>query len=171
MQKATSAMLANNQNDDGRSASQRLLSNASAQNEVRRNAIEKDGLSGYTILSVRMRNAEFLDFSDQVEKQGLNNNRALRIAARRIAGFLEIDQDTRDILHDITLKIGGIAGDINEIAKIAKKRQTADAKDFLLHRQSLGAEFARLETQLQYLMNVSKRRQDGIKRLEEAAAG
>ena len=35
-------------------------------------------------------------------------------------------------------------------------------------RKMLGAEFARLEAQLQYLLNVSKRRQDGAKRLREA---
>ena len=90
-------------------------SGTTAQNEVRKNTIEKQGLDGYTVMSVRLRNAEFLDFSEQVEKQGLKNNRALRIAARRISGFLEIDPKTQNLLREITLMLGRIANAINEI--------------------------------------------------------
>ncbi|MGO6944728.1 DNA mobilization endonuclease VirD1/MobC family subunit, partial [Rhizobium johnstonii] len=46
---------------------------------------------GYKIVSVRLRSAEFESFSEQLRALGLTSNLALRIAARRIAGFLEID--------------------------------------------------------------------------------
>jgi type IV secretion system T-DNA border endonuclease VirD1 len=141
---------------------------ATAQNEVRKRAIRAEGLDGYTVLSVRLRNAEFLDFSAQVEKLGLKNNRALRIAARRISGFLEVDEETQDELRRLTLMFGRIANAMSEISRVAKQTQSVDAAIFLHERKALGAEFARLEAQLQLLLNVAKRRQDGTRRLKAA---
>jgi type IV secretion system T-DNA border endonuclease VirD1 len=68
----------------------------------------------------------------------------------------------------MTLMLGRIASAMNEMSRVAKQNQSVDAAAFLQERKNLGTEFARLETQLQYLLNVSKRRQDGNKRLQEA---
>jgi len=141
---------------------------ATVGNKVRKQSIRSEGLDGYTVLSVRLRNAEFLDFSDQVERHGLKNNRALRIAARRISGFLEVDQSTLDEMRKITLMIGRVANAINDISAMAKTTGSVDMAAFMRERKILGSEFAQLELQLQYLLNVSKRRQDGLKRLSEA---
>lgn len=51
--------------------------------------------NGYKIVSVRLREAEFLSFAEQARALDMTNNMDLRVAARRIARFLEIDAETR----------------------------------------------------------------------------
>ncbi|MGY4456028.1 hypothetical protein ACVWZR_010752 [Bradyrhizobium sp. i1.3.1] len=61
--------------------------------------------SGYRVISVRLRVAEFDTFSQQLRVLGLTNSLALRIAVRRIAGFIEIGAETRNDLRAITSHI------------------------------------------------------------------
>jgi len=139
-------------------------------NEKRRKKIEEEGLNGYTVVTVRMRNAEFLTFSDQVEAAGLTNNRALRIAARRISGFLEIDEASQIELKNVARQITGIASNINQLAKIANTTNSVDHKSFLQERQRLGKELAKISDLQQQLLNVGRRREDGMHRLKEASS-
>jgi len=139
-------------------------------NEVRRKKIKQEGLDGHTVLSVRITNAEFLEFADQVETLGLTNNRALRIAARRIGGFLEIDPESQVALKDIARQLTGIARNINQMAKIANTVKSVDHTDFLQERQKLGLELARASDLSQQLLNIGRRRNDGAARLKEAVA-
>ncbi len=131
--------------------------------------ILNEGMDGYTIVSVRLRNAEFLEFSEQVKKAGLSNNRAMRIAARRVAGFLELEPESQKALKDTSFALGDIAANINQLARNSRKSETLDIKDFMDARQELGREMAQLQSKIQLLLSIAKRRQDGIARLEEAS--
>lgn len=139
-------------------------------NAVRRKKIEKEGLDGHTVLSLRLTNAEFLEFADQVEELGMTNNRALRVAARRIGGFLEIDSASQDVLKDIAKQLNGIARNINQMAKIANTVNSVDHKDFLEERKALGVELMKASDISQQLLNVGRRRNDGAARLKRAVA-
>ncbi|MEM8650593.1 MAG: DNA mobilization endonuclease VirD1/MobC family subunit [Pseudomonadota bacterium] len=138
-------------------------------NSVRREAIKREGLDGYTNLNVRLRNAEFLEFSDQVEAAGLTNNRALRIAARRIAGFIEIDAESRQVLYAISRELGRIGVNINQLTKIANTINSVDHAEFLKERQAMTGEFVKLQSTLHRLLNITARKQDGLARLEKAS--
>ncbi len=126
--------------------------------------------NGYKIVSIRFRQAEFESFSEQVQGMGLTHNLALRIAARRITGFLEIDAETRRILWEISSDIGEISISLRQLMRIAKQTGTVDL-DVL---NELGAEFGRgfavLDDKLQTILNVSQRRLDGRAMLGSVAA-
>ena len=154
----------------GKPGKERPLNRATEGNSKRREAIKREGLDGHTVMTVRLRNAEFLEFSDQAEALGLSNNRALRIAARRIGGFLEVDGESQQALKDIARQISGIASNINQLAKIANTTNSVDHKDFLEERKKLGLELARVSDVQQQLLNVGRRRRDGMQRLEEATS-
>lgn len=138
---------------------------ASRGRSSKKNNIDPDA---YKIISVRMRMAEFVCFAEQVEKSGLSNNGALRVAARRIAGFLEADSETRKTLKEITDQIGNIADDINSLRRVAINNEAVDIEKFIEYRVAFGQEFARLDAQLQKILNVSRRRIDGRVMLKDA---
>ncbi|MEL6203174.1 MAG: DNA mobilization endonuclease VirD1/MobC family subunit [Pseudomonadota bacterium] len=119
----------------------------------------------YTVVSVRLREAEYLSFMEQIRPFGVSGNLAMRIAARRISGFLELDADVRNSMQSITKSIGDISSSLNIIAEKADTDLDA-LKDL---RKAFGEEFVRLDNQLQALLNVSKRRQDGQQLLVEAS--
>ncbi|MBY3027486.1 T-DNA border endonuclease subunit VirD1 [Rhizobium leguminosarum] len=133
----------------------------------RRSAAIVDPL-GYKIVSVRLRSAEFESFSEQLLTLGLTSNLALRIAVRRIAGFLEIDAYTRQDLQEITSSIGQIADALNDMSRIASRDGRVDIERFESHRQQFGQEFAALDALLRTILNVSRRRQDGRRLLQES---
>lgn len=125
---------------------------------------------GYRVVSVRLREAEFMSFSAQARAVGLTHNLALRIAARRIAGFLEIDAETRMLLRQITDEIGDIAEGLIQLNRIAVRDTSLDLAKFSEYRMAFGREFAQLDTQLQTILNVSQRRQDGRALLKNAVS-
>ncbi|WP_363324520.1 DNA mobilization endonuclease VirD1/MobC family subunit [uncultured Roseibium sp.] len=123
-------------------------------------------------MSVRLRNAEFLEFSKQIEGTGLKNNQAMRIAARRIGGFIEIEPIVRDTIQQISRRFDDIATSINELTQTASSSidvKEATMEAFLNERHHLGLQLIRLEQQLQYILNVSHRRTDGRQRLDQYA--
>ncbi|MEI9425833.1 T-DNA border endonuclease subunit VirD1 [Mesorhizobium sp. Cs1299R1N1] len=124
--------------------------------------------SEYKIVSVRLRSAEFESFCEQSRALGLTKNLALRVAIRRIAGFLEIDAETRSKLQEITNSIGEISEALRVLNRNASHDGTVDIKRFEKHRQEFGQEFAALDALLREILNVSRRRQDGRRLLEEA---
>ncbi|WP_090302123.1 DNA mobilization endonuclease VirD1/MobC family subunit [Ensifer sp. YR511] len=123
----------------------------------------------YKIVSVRLRQAEFESFSEQVQAMGLTHNLALRIAARRISGFLEIDAETRRSLWQISDKIGEISGNLMHLRRIADRSGTLDMDKLAEYRTAFGREFAVLDDKLQTLLNVSQRRIDGCAMLKESS--
>ncbi|SDO05713.1 T-DNA border endonuclease VirD1 [Ensifer sp. YR511] len=100
---------------------------------------------------------------------GLTHNLALRIAARRISGFLEIDAETRRSLWQISDKIGEISGNLMHLRRIADRSGTLDMDKLAEYRTAFGREFAVLDDKLQTLLNVSQRRIDGCAMLKESS--
>ena len=115
----------------------------------------------YKILSLRFGEVDFLEFTEQVEAMGYNRNLALRVAARRICGYLEIDTETRRLLRQISIDIGEISLSLVKLARIARHNDTVDVKQLSRCHDALAREFAVLDDKLQTLLNVSKRRIDG----------
>ncbi|MBY5775227.1 DNA mobilization endonuclease VirD1/MobC family subunit [Rhizobium leguminosarum] len=123
----------------------------------------------YKIVSLRLRDAEYLAFSEQAAVLGLSHSMALRIAARRIGGFLEIDPDTRVALQDILRGIGDLSRSITELKAACEEAGTVDMDRFADQRAAFGREFARLDARISMILNVSRRRRDGRNILQEAA--
>lgn len=124
---------------------------------------------GYKVVSVRLRQAEFLCFAEQAASAGMTNNQALRIAARRIAGFLETDEQTRSMLRDISRSISGISRSLNLLNREAAASGTVDMEAMSRERLAFGKQFVRLEEKLRVVLNVSLRRQDGMAMLKKAS--
>lgn len=124
---------------------------------------------GYKIVSVRLREAEFFSFAEQVNAAGLTNNMALRIAARRIAGFLEIDIGSRTSLQDISRSIGEMAASLTDLRQVAQRSDYINMDALNEHRMAFGKEFMTLDSLLHQLLNISKRRCDGRAMLIDAS--
>ena len=125
--------------------------------------------NGYRIISVRLRSGEYQAFVQQVAALGLTHNMALRVAARRIGGFLEADGVTRHKLEQISSHIGEISAAVSRLHKTAARCQAVDMTEFERQRQAFGQEFAELDCLLQQILNISRRRQDGKRLLLEAS--
>ena len=120
-------------------------------------------------VSVKMTEAELAEFDAQIARLGIKRNRALRIAARRIAGFVEADQDQVDALRDIARQLIGVARNINQIAKSANRTRDPDYVAFMEERAALGRELARVQGQTQRILDLAARREDGLARLAHEA--
>ena len=125
-------------------------------------------LGGYKVVSVRLREPEFECFTENARAVGLTANMALRIAARRMAGFLETDAETRRLLQEITDNIGEISVNIAQLNRAAARGGTVDMERFAKQRNAFGHEFVRLDGLLRIILNVSQRRRDGRTMLQEA---
>ena len=125
-------------------------------------------IDAYRIVSVRLRQAEYECFTAQTEALGISHSRALRIAARRIAGFLEIDAPTRASLCRISEEISQISTSLRQLSRIAVRDGTVDMQQFTADRSAFGGEFRALDTLLQSILSVSHRRQDGMTLLKDA---
>lgn len=84
-----------------------------------------------------------------------------RIAARRVAGSVEVDAATVEALR-------GLATNINQIAKAANQTRDPDFRAFMETRAALGRDLARVEGLLQRLLELGARRADGLARLTAA---
>lgn len=133
------------------------------------NSSSKPSLEQYKIVSVRLREAEFEAFSEQASELGLTNNMALRVAARRIGGFIEVDVDTREILENTLKSISAISRDIARMHATSIQNGAVDIAEFTKLRAEFGYEFARLDATLMSILNIAERRLDGRLRLQEAA--
>ncbi len=120
---------------------------------------------GYKVVSVRLREGEFETLSQQTTAMGMTNNMALRIAARRISGFLELDRETRLELQAISDTIGYISDDLRELLELCATRPGFDNERFSAHRADFAKEFMQLDRLLRALLSVSRRRTDGCKLL------
>lgn len=119
-------------------------------------------------ISIRLTEAELAEFDARIAPLGLKRNRALRIAARRIGGFVEADPAELDALKSAAAQLSGVARNINQIARVANRTGDPHLAAFLEERQDLGKELSRLTAQLRRMMDLAQRREDGLRRLEEA---
>jgi type IV secretion system T-DNA border endonuclease VirD1 len=122
----------------------------------------------YKVVSIRLRAAEFEGFCDQANALGLTNSLALRIAARRIGGFLEIDQSTRLQLERILATLGEISQNIRHLHADYLAGGKIDLDGLAAQRTAFGQEFAQLDALLRCILNVSQRRSDGRQKITEA---
>ena len=116
---------------------------------------------GYKIVSVRLRMAEYEAFCEQVEALGTTSSQALRIATRRIAGFLEIDRETRLLLEQVVSEIGTLSRSIGTLHVDYVQSHAVDMATFLDARKAFAEDFALLDTRICQIRNVSNRRSDG----------
>lgn len=123
---------------------------------------------GFATVSVKLRPAEKAEFQGVCKELGVSPNWALRSLARRSAGFLEVEKQALLDLKAITRQIGGIATNINQIAKAGNRTLNPDYQAFMEDRKELGVELARLEQLMQQVLNVGKRRIDGLAMLKDA---
>lgn len=115
----------------------------------------------YKIVSVRLRMAEFEELDTQARALGLTNNMAVRIAIRKIAGFLETDPSTRKDLDTVVKAIGRIADDLARLSNVCEQNGSADLHTLNTHRNELGREFRKLDGLLRDILNTGRRRVDG----------
>ena len=121
---------------------------------------------GFAVVSVKLRPAEKEEFQALCKELGVTPNRAMRSMIRQASGFLEVQTTALDELKLITRKISGVAVNINQIAKAGNRTLSPDFVAFMEDRKALGAELARLEQMMQLILNVGRRRTDGLERLK-----
>lgn len=131
-------------------------------------AAKKEPRADRTI-SVRLTEAELAELDAQIDGLGLNRNRALRIAARRIGGFLEVDAATVEALRTINRQLAGVATNINQIAHSANRTHDPDYQRFMAQRAELGRILIETRGALQRILDLGARREDGLERLKAAA--
>lgn len=122
---------------------------------------------GFAVVSVKLRPAEKEEFQALCKELGFTPNRAMRSMIRQASGFLEVQTTALDELKRITRKISGVAININQIAKAGNRTLSPDFVAFMEDRKALGAELARLEQMMQLILNVGRRRTDGLERLNQ----
>lgn len=120
-------------------------------------------------ISVRLTEAELAEFDTQIARLGIKRNRALRIAARRIGGFVEADAAQVEALRDVARQLVGVARNINQIARSANRMREADYHAFMEERAALGRVLARVQGQTQTILDIAARREDGLARLGREA--
>ena len=123
---------------------------------------EKQCLDAYRVVSVRIRSAEFDEFCFQVRQLGLTNSMALRIAVRRIAGFLEVDSGTRVLLQDWLAQIGTISIEMRKLRGDGQGGHPTDFDHMEAICTELGTTFAQVDGILRSILNVSRRRSGGL---------
>lgn len=133
-----------------------------------RDGVQPGDPEKYKIVCIRLRKAEFESFTERATALGLTSNLALRIAARRIAGFLEVDGGIRGQLEEILAAIGDISRKVGNLHAGYAQSGDIDLKVLAEQRAAFGREFAQLDALLRSILNVSRRRSDGVHRLEEA---
>lgn len=123
---------------------------------------------GFAVVSVKLRPAEKEELIALCKTLGVSPNWAMRSMARQASGFLEVHKNGLDDLKSITRQISGIATNINQIAKAGNRTLSPDYQAFMEDRRALGKQLASIELLMQQVLNVGKRRSDGLARLKQA---
>ena len=123
---------------------------------------------GFAVVSVKLRPAEKEEFRALCKTLGVSPNWAMRSMTRQASGFLEVHEKGLDDLKSITRQISGIATNINQIAKAGNRTLSPDYQAFMEDRRALGKQLASIELLMQQVLNVGKRRSDGLARLKQA---
>lgn len=124
----------------------------------------------YKVVCVRLRTLEFEQFTRAVQAMQLTSSMALRIAARRIGGFLEIDHDVRQTLAELLRAIGQLSQAVRDLHAVCLAGETITIEQLDDQRVEFGIAFAQLDAMLRSILNVSHRRDDGRTLLTEAAS-
>lgn len=122
---------------------------------------------GFVHLSSKVRPEEKEAFKTLCKSQGVTLNKAVRIFVRQTTGYLELGDQSLECLLDITRQISGVSTNINQIAKAGNRTLSPEYIAFMEDRKELGAQLARLEDLLREVVNVGKRRSDGLRKFED----
>ena len=131
------------------------------------NTDEDESNVGFVHLSSKVRPEEKEAFKALCKSQGVTPNKAVRIFVRQPTGYLELGDQSLECLLDITRQISGVSRNINQIAKAGNRTLSPDYVAFMEDRKELGAQLARLEDLLREVVNVGKRRSDGLSKFED----
>ncbi|MGI8398241.1 T-DNA border endonuclease subunit VirD1 (plasmid) [Agrobacterium deltaense] len=126
-------------------------------------------IEGFKVVSTRLRSAEYESFSRQARRLGLSDSMAIRVAVRRIAGFLEIDAETRQKMEAILHSIGALSNNIAALLSAYAENPTTDLGALQAERNAFGKSFADLDSLLRSILSVSRRRIDGCSMLADAS--
>jgi type IV secretion system T-DNA border endonuclease VirD1 len=121
----------------------------------------------YKIVSIRLRYGEYEALDQQARALGLTNSMAVRIAIRRIGGFLEIDPEMRHSLQAAVQAIGDVSASLSELAKACAAGERLDQDALAQQRVLFGKEFATLDGLLRRVLNISQSRIDGMLLLKD----
>lgn len=130
--------------------------------------VESHQRIGFAVVSVKLRPAEKEEFQTLCKQLGVSPNWAMRSMVRQASGFLEVHKTAFDELQFITRQISGVATNINQIAKAGNRTREPDYQAFMEDRKELGKALAQLEQRIQNILNVGRRRSDGLARLKGA---
>lgn len=122
----------------------------------------------YRNVCIRLREAEYDQFARDVEALGLTSSMALRIAARRIAGFIEVDHDLRRELEATLRAIGTTSEALRDLHSVVAAGGIITLDQLDEQRAYFGVTFAQLDGMLRAILNVSRRRADGCALLKDA---
>lgn len=126
---------------------------------------------GFVHLGVKLRPQEKEAFRQACAEHGVTPNKAVRIFVRQCCGFLELSDEALEHLGTITRQISGVSTNINQIAKAGNSTLSPDFIAFMEDRKELGAQLARLEDMMREVINVARRRSDGVRKLETVLTG
>ncbi|QTG17175.1 T-DNA border endonuclease subunit VirD1 (plasmid) [Agrobacterium tumefaciens] len=129
---------------------------------------ERVKVERFKVVSIRLRSAEYESFSQQARMLGLSDSMAIRVALRRIGGFLEIDTQTRHRMEAILQSIGTLSGNIAALLSAYAENPTMDLAALRVERIAFGKSFADLDGLLRSILSVSRRRIDGCSMLKDA---
>ncbi|MCI4643444.1 MAG: DNA mobilization endonuclease VirD1/MobC family subunit [Hyphomonadaceae bacterium] len=121
---------------------------------------------GFVHLSAKVRPEEKEAFKLACRKIGVTPNKAIRIFVRQCCGYLEISDEALEHLATITHQISGVSTNINQIAKAGNRTLSPDYIAFMEDRKELGAALSELEDIIREIVNVGRRRSDGLRKLE-----
>ncbi|ABC92933.1 UNVERIFIED_ORG: type IV secretion system T-DNA border endonuclease VirD1 [Rhizobium aethiopicum] len=124
-------------------------------------------IDGFKVVSTRLRSAEYETFSHQARSLGLSDSMAMRVAVRRIGGFLEIDEKTRGKMEGILLSMGTLSGNIAALLSAYADNPRPDLEALRAERIAFGKAFADLDGLLRSILSVSRRRIDGCAMLKD----
>ncbi|MBO9112509.1 MULTISPECIES: T-DNA border endonuclease subunit VirD1 [Rhizobium/Agrobacterium group] len=130
---------------------------------------ESPKVEGFKVVSTRLRSAEYESFSRQARLLGLSDSMAIRVAVRRIGGFLEIDAETRQKMEAILYSIGALSSNVAALLCAYAENPIPDLDALQAERNAFGKSFADLDALLRSILSVSRRRIDGCAMLREAS--
>ena len=120
---------------------------------------------GFVHLSAKVRPEEKEAFKQACQELGVTPNKAVRIFVRQCCGFLEVSDAVLTHLATVTRQISGVSTNINQIAKAGNQTKNPDYLAFMEDRKELGSRLAELEDIIREIVNVGKRRSDGLRKL------
>lgn len=120
------------------------------------------------VVSTRLRSAEYESFSRQARLLGLTDSMAIRVAVRRIGGFLEIDAETRRQMERSLQAIGALSRNVAALVAAYRENRSTNMEALRIERVAFGEAFADLDSLLRSILSMSRRRTDGCSMLKNA---